>query len=538
MTTLSSKLTTCLIKNKLINEKEMLQATKSAQNQGISFVRFIVENHLICSDKIMHSFAAELNLPIFDLNNYSSSTVHQFPLSAESICQYRILPLKISNNILSIGLSDPTDQFALDAIIFLTGLRLNIHIVDEKKLTILLEKIAHLTDHLELSLLQKISLEQETPQLHDQANTEEEPLIQFVDRLLQHARQLSASDIHIEPFATGCRIRYRRDGILHEVTRVPIELTARLLSRLKIMAKLDIAEKRLPQDGRMHSAGIDIRISSCPTFFGEKIVLRLLDINKITLNLDKLGFNILQKNIFLKNISNAHGLILVTGPTGCGKTSTLYSALHYLNTPAKNISTVEDPVEIQLEGINQVNILPKIGLDFVKVLRTLLRQDPDIIMVGEIRDRETATIAIQAAQTGHLVLSTLHTKNAIETIARLISMNISSYNILNAISLIVAQRLIRQLCPICKQPENYNGQTIFKENGCQECYFGFKGRTGIYEFLSIDEKIAECILANTNMQKIYNQWQQDNNQTLYQAGFEKVLAGTTSLSELQRVLQC
>ena len=235
---------------------------------------------------------------------------------------------------------------------------------------------------------------------------------------------------------------------------------------------------------------------------------------------------------------NAHGLILVTGPTGCGKTCTLYSALHYLNTTTRNISTVEDPIEIQLPGVNQVNVLPKIGLDFATALRTLLRQDPDIIMVGEIRDTETANIAIQAAQTGHLVFSTLHTKSAIETIPRLLSMNISTYNLLNAITLIIAQRLVRKLCDNCKLPDYYAGKNIFKEKGCQECFNGFKGRTGIYEFLSIDEKIIDCILTTSHLPKIINDLQQSNHQTLYQAGLEKVFAGITSLSELQRVLPC
>lgn len=376
----------------------------------------------------------------------------------------------------------------------------------------------------------------------------DEPLIKFVDHIIKHALQQAASDIHIEPYETFCRIRYRQDGILYEIAEIPIHLSARLVTRLKVMAKLDIAERRLPQDGRFQLHQIDIRINTCPTLFGEKVVLRLLEGNKASLDIDDLGFNETQKTLFLNKISRPQGLILVTGPTGSGKTVTLYSALKYLNTSEKNISTVEDPVEIQLHGINQLHVNPKINLTFSTALRTFLRQDPDIIMIGEIRDSETAEISIQAAQTGHLVLSTLHTNNAIEAITRLQSMGIPPYNITSAISLIIAQRLIRKLCARCKQPEIISQQALrdlgfstssnlqlYRAVGCQHCLQGYHGRIGIYEFFSITDSIAQLIMSNANTHVIAEQAKREGYITLQHTGYEKVINGITSLTEINRV---
>jgi type IV pilus assembly protein PilB len=381
---------------------------------------------------------------------------------------------------------------------------------------------------LQINLLGRIAHD-ETLHIAEEFTNYDEPVIKFVNHVIQHALQQTASDIHIEPYTAHCRIRYRRDGILHEVAEVPSHLASRLVSRLKVMAKLDIAERRLPQDGRLQLHGMDIRVSTCPTLFGEKIVLRLLDPQKMSLNIDHLGFDDTQKKLFLSKIKQPQGMILVTGPTGSGKTVTLYSALHHLNTAEKNISTVEDPIEIQLTGINQVPVNPKIGLDFATVLRTFLRQDPDILMVGEIRDKETATIAIQAAQTGHLVLSTLHTNSALETITRLHSMGIEPYNIVSAVSLVIAQRLVRKLCTACKQPERIGKEIFFRANGCDHCLQGYSGRTGIYELLPITTEITEPILNGTYLSQAHD--------SLYQAGLEKVHQGITSLSEIHRVIQ-
>lgn len=401
--------------------------------------------------------------------------------------------------------------------------------------------------NLQTSLLNAILIEEERFAIQENTVAYDEPLIRFVDHLIQHALQESASDIHIEPYEQICRIRYRQDGLLYEMAEIPINLVARLVTRLKVMAKLDISERRLPQDGRLQiqkekNRAIDIRINTCPTLFGEKIVLRILDANKIALDIHSLGMSETQKNLFLEKISAPQGMILVTGPTGSGKTVTLYSALHFLNTSEKNISTVEDPVEIQLNGINQVNINPKIGLHFSTILRNFLRQDPDIIMIGEIRDTETADIAIQAAQTGHLVLSTLHANSAIETITRLQSMGGTTYNLTSSISLIVAQRLIRKLCDHCKMPHTLTAKKLielgFKETdfilyrakGCEHCQQGYQGRIGIYEMLSITESITHAILSGTTIFK-------ENFLSLREMGLEKIRQGITSLAEINRVIQ-
>ncbi len=356
----------------------------------------------------------------------------------------------------------------------------------------------------------------------------DEPLIKLVDQTIKNAILQEASDIHIEPFDHSCRIRYRRDGILHEVTQIPSHLAVRFITRLKVIAKLDITERRLPQDGRFQLYDVDIRMNTCPTLFGEKVVLRLLNANKIALDISTLGFSDEQKKLFIENITRPQGMIIITGPTGSGKTVTLYSALNYLNSIEKNISTVEDPIEIQLEGINQININSKIGLKFSTVLRTLLRQDPDIIMLGEIRDEETARIAIQAAQTGHLVLATLHTNSAIEAITRLRSIGISSHDIITSVSLIISQRLLRKLCHHCKLLEN-------PHHGCTQCLNGYQGRIGIYEFFPMTEYLTELVLMNNIT--AFRHFMKDNGfSTLYESGMKLVRQGITSIDELKRVV--
>ncbi|MCC2667452.1 MAG: xpsE [Gammaproteobacteria bacterium] len=347
----------------------------------------------------------------------------------------------------------------------------------------------------------------------------------LVDYIIQDAIQQAASDIHIEPFANACRIRYRCDGLLYETANIPTPLASRFITQLKVMAQLDITERRLPQDGHFQLNAIDVRINTCPTLFGEKIVLRLLNSHSILLTLSELGLNEIQKNILVTHLKKPQGMILVTGPTGSGKTITLYSAINYLNSIEKNISTIEDPIEIQLPGINQININPKIGLDFSTILRTVLRQDPDILMIGEIRDKETATLAIQAAQTGHLVLATLHTNSAIDTLTRLSALGINVCDIANCVSLIIAQRLVRKFCTYCKQEKN-----------CPYCIRGYLGRIGVYEFLPITEKIAELILIQANLSTLRQQMQNEGFPTLYESGMEKVKQGITCLNEINRIL--
>jgi type IV pilus assembly protein PilB len=379
---------------------------------------------------------------------------------------------------------------------------------------------------------------------------QEEPIIKFVDQTLQHALQKSASDIHIEPFATHCRIRYRQDGVLYQIAEITPLFAARVITRLKIMAQLNIAERRLPQDGRFQIGepmSADIRMSCCPTIFGEKIVLRLAPAENSRLEINELGFTNEQQKIFLEKISSAQGIILVTGPTGSGKTATLYAALRLLNTSEKNISTIEDPVEIQLAGINQVNINPKIGLDFATALRTFLRQDPDILMLGEIRDQETAAIAVQAAQTGHLVLTTLHTNSALETFHRLQSLGLETYQLSHAITLIISQRLARKLCPLCKTPATLSTATQFEidltegheaytAQGCAHCLYGYRGRTGIYEFLTLNETTLQQLVNNKDTAAVNHYLLQNGFLSLRAAGLAKVREGITSYAEINRII--
>jgi type IV pilus assembly protein PilB len=362
------------------------------------------------------------------------------------------------------------------------------------------------------------------------------PAVRFVEQTLTDAIHRQASDIHCEPLADGYRIRYRIDGLLHEILKAPLELASAVTCRLKVMSQCDISERRLPQDGRFtfgvsNEQSRECRLSTCPTLFGEKIVIRLLDSNKKILSMDELGLNGKDKSIFLKSLDSPQGLILVTGPTGSGKTITLYTALSYLNRVTHNIATVEEPVEIQLPGINQVNINDKSGLGFAAVLRAFLRQDPDILMVGEIRDQETANIAIRAAQTGHLVLATLHTNSAAATFTRLINMGIAPFNVMSSVRLIIAQRLVRKLCDRCKVPNTEICSPLrdYLAKGCEHCAEGYQGRTGIFEFLPISKENAALLSQQSSLE-------QQGIQTLWRSGLEKVSEGITSLQEIYRVV--
>lgn len=480
---------------------------------------------------------AYLNYPTFDLDNYSIEWLKNDVLNAELVRHYRVIPLEKKNDYLKIGMATPIDQYAVDAVIFHTGLKVLPNIVTETQLNQFIDKYYGETPaekNLKISLLKNIPWDDNPLAIQENTVNYDEPLIKFVDNMIQHALQQRASDIHIEPYANVCRIRYRQDGLLSEIAEIPIHLASRIVTRLKVLAKMDITERRLPQDGRIPFHAIDIRVNTCPTLFGEKIVLRLLDINKLSLEINELGLNDSQKKLLIHKISQPHGMILVTGPTGSGKTVTLYSALHYLNSIEKNISTVEDPVEIQLNGINQVNINPKIGLDFSNVLRTFLRQDPDILMVGEIRDQETAAISIQAATTGHLVLSTLHTNSAVEAITRLQSMQIALHNITSSLSLIIAQRLVRKLCAYCKKFET-TGR--YRAVGCNLCIQGYQGRIGVYELFPLTEKIIELILSHAHPTTILQQAKKEGFQSLYHSALEKVSEGITSIAEVNRVIQ-
>lgn len=364
------------------------------------------------------------------------------------------------------------------------------------------------------------------------------PVVSLVQYLLDHAISKGASDIHFEPYQHSYRVRLRLDGILQPIV-IPVpeitnQLSAQISTRLKVMAKLDITERRLPQDGRFsfthsESQSRDCRINTCPTLFGEKIVIRILDTHKASLDINQLGMDTLQKQHFLSSIQKPQGMLLITGPTGSGKTVSLYTALNALNHPSKNISTVEEPIEIHLDGINQIDINTKIGLDYASALRGLLRQDPDVIMIGEIRDQETAKIAIQAAQTGHLVLASLHTNSAIESLSRLSNLGISGFNIASSVTLIIAQRLTRKLCPHCKKPDH-------SAVGCSQCTQGYQGRMGIFEVLPLSTTLRSMLMTNSPIQDIEKQACKEGFRSLYQSALDKVNQGLTSMAEVHRVI--
>lgn len=452
-------------------------------------------------------------------------------IPVELMQRHRVAPLKREHNTLFLGMTNITDQGAIAAISFHTGLHIRPRHITEEKLTSLINAInensAQSILYTQLTnTLSKIPGIKEKPVALEQ---EDEPVTEFVTELIKDAINKKISDIHIEPYETYCRIRYRCDGLLLEAAHIPLHLFERISTRLKIMAQINIAESRLPQDGRIQlhwCKQIELRVSTCPTVFGEKIVLRLLSNQITSLNISALGLTESQQALLLSKLHAPQGLILVTGPTGSGKTITLYSTLHYLNHVEKNILSVEDPVEIELAGINQINTNEKIGLTFASVLRTFLRQDPDIIMVGEIRDLETAKIAMQAAQTGHLVLSTLHANSAAETLNRLQVMGIDTYHLISSLSLIVAQRLIRKICLHCKN----------ETTDCNHCYQGYQGRTGLFELLPITKEVIELISNGATVEQLLEHCKQQHWPLMRDVGIQKISEGTTTYNELNRVL--
>ncbi|EKD69800.1 MAG: Type II secretion system protein E [uncultured bacterium] len=459
-------------------------------------------------------------------------------LAPELIQRYRIIPLKKENQTLYIGISDLTRIEIFSNIAFQTGLNIKPIYVNEKEIENWIKNNIDETTfyHQFETTLSQVAIRESSPS-NDEIVNHDEPIINFVDQLLEEAIHQHVSDIHIESFENTCRIRFRHDGILQENISIPIHLAQRIMSRLKIMANLNITEKRIPQDGKIHfkkQGKIDIRINICPTLFGEKAVLRLFNSDHASLGINTLGMSKQQEEIFLQALSQPQGLILVTGPTGSGKTTTLYSALNHLNKIEKNISTVEDPVEIELPGVNQVNINPSIGLDFTMILRALLRQDPDVIMIGEIRDKETATIAIQAAQTGHLVLSTLHTNDAIHSIIRLRALGISVENILNSIHLVIAQRLLRMICQHC-QALSLPQYSLNSALHCNQCYHGYQGRTGVFELLPIPTSLINMTANLTNITQFIYELTKYKLSSLRESGLEKVHIGITNNAELTRV---
>lgn len=538
-----------LVDDGLLNETDAQAAWQQAKLENLPLVSYLIKNHLLTSQAVLECCTRHFGLPLFDLAEFQPKESDLNLLDEELVRRYRLIPLRKTGQIMKVAVSDPSDRSALDALTFHTGFSLDPVLVNDEDLNRYIDKHYNKikNERLQLKVLQKIIPEENKTKSMENSVHYEEPIIHFVNHLIHHAQQQGASDLHIEPYEHATRIRYRQDGLLYEIAEIEPHLASRVITRLKVMADLDISERRLPQDGRFqiktrHQKIIDVRISSCPTLQGEKIVLRLLDSAKKALAIDTLGFTAKQKTLFLNKLSLPQGLILVTGPTGSGKTITLYSALNHLNTQEKNILTVEDPVEIQIKGINQVPINSKAGLDFATTLRAFLRQDPDIIMVGEIRDKETAEIALEAAQTGHLVLSTLHTNNASETLTRLISMGIAPYQLVPALTLIVAQRLIRKLCSFCKQHEKNPRSSAGLNNhklrayGCRHCRQGYSGRTAIFENLAMSDELVQLIMKKANVTTLLKKAKTQGFITLWETGLEKIQQGETSLAELNRVL--
>ena len=524
--------------------------------------RLLVANNLLDSKLVATKASQEYGLPFFDLDAIDLRSLPINLINEKLIRKHHVLPLFKRGETLFIALSDPTNFQALDEIKFQSRLHPEIILVDERKLSKAIEtcleadetSISALLDE-ELENLDITGGDEEFNKADINTDIDDAPIVRFVNKILLDAIKKGASDIHMEPYEKYFRIRFRADGILYQVASPPTNIATRIVSRVKVMAKMDIAERRVPQDGRIkmtlsRNRAIDFRVNTCPTLFGEKVVLRILDPSSAQIGIEKLGLEPEQEALFLQAINKPYGMVLVTGPTGSGKTVTLYTGLNILNSVERNISTAEDPVEITVEGINQVNMNVKAGLTFANALRAFLRQDPDIIMVGEIRDLETAEIAVKAAQTGHLVLSTLHTNDAPQTLNRLMQMGIEPFNIVSAVILIMAQRLARRLCEYCKVPANYPEHTLiatgFKEDelktlkiyspvGCERCTNGYKGRIGIYQVMTLSDSMRTLILEGGNALQLAELAKSEGINDLRASGLNKIRLGITSLEEIDRI---
>lgn len=543
----------------LVDSNQVQRLITEKNHQYHSLAELLVTEKLI-TPKALAEAAANITMhSMIDLDFYDFEFVPEQERNEKLIRKHLVLPIGKRNRTLFLALVDPTDMQPVEDFEFSTGMRAELIVVEYDKLQKLIDRVFdnNLTESFSSSEWDLGALGVEEGESEDSAGSESEdqPIITFINKMLHDAIRKGASDLHFEPYEKSYRIRFRIDGILHEVASPPVALSGRLSARLKVMSRLDIAEKRVPQDGRIklklsQKKSIDFRVSSLPTLWGEKIVMRILDSDSAMLGIDILGYEEAQKKLYLAALEQPQGMILVTGPTGSGKTVSLYTGLNILNTEETNISTAEDPVEINLPGINQVQVNIKAGLTFPAALKSFLRQDPDVIMVGEIRDLETAEIAIKAAQTGHLVLSTLHTNSAPETLTRLLNMGVPAYNVASSVSLIIAQRLARRLCSHCKAPEHLpetellkQGFTqaqlptikLFKPIGCEYCTGGYKGRVGIYEVMPISGNIAERIMQGGNSLEIAQQAQSEGINNLRQSGLLKAAAGLTSLAEINRV---
>ena len=553
-----------LVQDGIVSEEEVIEATEAARAEKIPLVAYLVQEEMADSRAIAVAASHEFGVPLLDLDAIEIDLDCLRAVDQGLLNKHRVLPLVKRGQRLFLAIADPTNLQAIDDVKFQTSLRVDPVVVEQGKLEERIGKALEAVDTTMSSLddedfdLENLDVTGGDEEDDDVArdDVEDAPVVRFVNKVLLDAIKRGASDIHFEPYEKTFRVRTRLDGVLSEVATPPVALSNKVCARLKVMSRMDIAERRVPQDGRIKmrlskNRAIDFRVNTCPTLFGEKIVLRILDPSSAKLGIDVLGYEDHQKELYLKHLHKPYGMILVTGPTGSGKTVSLYTGLNILNTEDRNISTAEDPAEINLPGINQVNVNPKVGLTFASSLKAFLRQDPDIIMVGEIRDLETAEIAIKAAQTGHLVLSTLHTNDAPRTLTRMVDMGVKPYAIATSVSLIIAQRLARKLCDNCKEvkdiprealeKEGFSDEeldselTIFGPVGCKSCNEGYKGRLGIFQVMEVSEAMGRIIMEGGNAMQIADQAQSEGVIDLRQAGLNKVKEGLTSLEEVNRV---
>ncbi len=558
-----------LVQDGALGEEAAREAMGAATQARKPLAQYLVENRLIAPVQLAAANSVEFGMPIFDVAAMDPTQSAIKLVSEELVRKHCALPLFKRGGRLFVGIADPTNTRALDDIKFQTNLAVEAILVDEERIKAAIDKWLESADAM-VDAMAAGDDDEDFENLDVSSGDEDElggdsgvdakgddtPVVKFINKVLVDSIRKGGSDIHFEPYETDYRVRLRIDGILKQVARVPVKMSPRIAARLKVMSQLDIAEKRVPQDGRIKlnlskTKQIDFRVSTLPTLFGEKIVLRILDGGAAKLGIEKLGYEDDQKKIFLDAVQKPYGMVLVTGPTGSGKTVSLYTALNILNDDTRNISTVEDPVEIRVPGINQVQQNVKRGMTFAAALRSFLRQDPDVIMVGEIRDLETAEIAVKAAQTGHMVLSTLHTNDAPQTISRLMNMGIAPFNITSSVTVVIAQRLARRLHDACKRPQELPapallaegfteeevaaGITLYEAVGCSDCTEGYKGRTGIYQVMPMTDEIQAIVLAGGNVQQIADAAQRSGVRDLRQSALLKARNGVTSLAEINRV---
>ncbi|ACT49835.1 MULTISPECIES: type IV-A pilus assembly ATPase PilB [Methylovorus] len=567
-TTLPSKLgglARMLVQEQLLSEEDAASVQASATAQRIPFVSQLVQSKKLPALKIAETAANAFGFPLFDLDALNPDYIPAKTIDTKLMASSRVMALQSRGNSLFVALSDPTNLHALDDVQFQVGMALSPVVVEEDKLSKWIARLVEASDTSmqSLSMSDEFSLDMESgnepvEQEVSSAEIDDAPVVKYIQKILLDAINMGASDLHFEPYEKYYRIRYRVDGVLQEIAQPPLAIKEKMASRIKVISNLDISEKRVPQDGRMKlvlskTRTIDFRVSTLPMINGEKIVMRILDPSSATLGIEALGYEPDQKEALLSAVSRPYGLVLVTGPTGSGKTVSLYTCLNILNSPGVNISTAEDPAEIPLPGINQVNVNDKQGLTFAAALKAFLRQDPDIIMIGEIRDLETADMAIKAASTGHMVLSTLHTNDAPSTLTRLMNMGVAPFNIASAVSLITAQRLARRLCPHCREPLDLPKEALLsvgfteadldgswqlygpREGGCEMCNGGYKGRVGIYQVMPVSDEMSRIIMKNGTAHDIADQAKREGVRDLRQSGLMKVKQGLTSIAEVEAV---